>query len=137
MSLCQKKIYRSSNGSSFIRTEHELKTALENLNGRSIEDEVNQNKTKWFSNPRFGLYDKMTKKTLKSIIRDTNFTDDALYTFMAAVESIVNGTSITSGSKILDNHEVLTPSHFIFGQRSNNVAIINNDKVDAALKQKW
>ena len=57
----------------------------------------------------------MTKKNLKSIIRDTNFTDDALYTFMTAVESIVNGTSITSGSKILDNHEVLTPSHFIFG----------------------
>ena len=37
---------------------------------------------------------KITKKPLKSIVKDRQFTDDSVYSFLAEVESIVNSNQL-------------------------------------------
>ena len=56
---------------------------------------------------------KITKKPLKSIVKDRQFTDDSVYSFLAEVESIVNSRSLTNVNVVLDNSEALTPNHFL------------------------
>ena len=56
---------------------------------------------------------KITKKPLKSIVKDRQFTDDCMYSFLAEVESIVNSRSLTNVSVVLDHSEALTPNHFL------------------------
>lgn len=56
---------------------------------------------------------KITKKPLKSIVRDRQFTDGSMYSFLAEVESIVNSRSLTNVNVVLDNSEALTPNHFL------------------------
>lgn len=56
---------------------------------------------------------KITKKSLKSIVKDRQFTDDSMYSFLAEVESIVNSRSLTNVNVVLDNSEALTPNHFL------------------------
>lgn len=56
---------------------------------------------------------KITKKPLKSIVKDRQFTDDSMYSFLAEVESIVNSRSLTNVNVVLDNSEALTPNHFL------------------------
>lgn len=56
---------------------------------------------------------KITKKPLKSIVKDRQFTDDSMYSFLAEVESVVNSRSLTDVNVVLDNSEALTPNHFL------------------------
>ena len=41
----------SDNGTNFVGAESELKTALKDLDKNRIEEEVNNNQTKWLFNP--------------------------------------------------------------------------------------
>lgn len=138
-------IIRSDNGKNFVGAERELKIALQNLDVKKIEEELNQNQTKWIFNPpcspwMSGAMEsmvKVTKRALKAIIKDRTFTDESLYTVMTEVESIVNSRPLTSVSDSIDDYEALTPNHFLLGRRSNNVPIINNEEVDVTLRSKW
>ena len=80
---------------------------------------------------------KVTKRALKTIIKERTFTDDALYTIMTEVESTVNSRPLTNVSDNIDDYEALTPNHFLLGQRSNNNPVINNKEVDVTLQHKW
>lgn len=55
---------------------------------------------------------KITKKPLKSIVKDRQFTDDSMYLFLVEVESTVNSRSLTNVSVVLDNSGALTTNHF-------------------------
>ena len=44
---------------------------------------------------------------------------------------------MTSVSNSIDGYGGLSPNHFIFGQGSNNIPIINGHPVNFVLNQKW
>ena len=80
---------------------------------------------------------KVTKRALKTIIKQITFTDDALYTIMTKVESTVNSRPLANVSDNIDDYEALTLNHFLLGQRSNNTPVLNNKEVDMTLQHKW
>ena len=79
---------------------------------------------------------KVTKRALKTIIKERTFTDDAVYTIMTEVESTVNIWPLTNISDNIDDYEAITPNHFLLGQRSNNTPVTNNKEVDVMLRRK-
>ena len=72
---------------------------------------------------------KVTKRALKTVIKERTFTDEALHTIMTEVESTVNSRPLTNVSDNIDDYKVLTPNHFLLGRRSNNTPIINSKEV--------
>ena len=89
---------QSDNGKNFVGTETVLNIVLKNIDTKRIEKEVNSNQTKCLFNPPCSPWMswamesmiKITKCELKIIIKERTFTDDALYTIMANVESAVH-----------------------------------------------
>ena len=139
--FCSRRVYphiiRSANGTNFVGAESELKTALKGLDKKRIEEDVNNNQTKWLFNPPCSPWMsramesivKVTKRALKTVIKERTFTDEALYTIMTEVESTVNSRPLTNVSDNIDDYKVLTPNHFLLGRRSNNTPIINSKEV--------
>ena len=80
---------------------------------------------------------KVTKRALKTTIKQITFTDDALYTIMTEVESTVNSRPLPNVSDNIDDYEALTLNHFLLGQRSNNTPVLNNKEVDMTVQHKW
>ena len=109
-------IIRSDNGKDFVGAESELKTAMKGLDTKRIEEEVNNNQTKWLFNPPCSPWMsrtmesmvKVTKRALKTIIKERTFTDDALYTIMTEVELTVNSRPLKNVSDNIDDYEALT-----------------------------
>ena len=77
------------------------KQLMKGLDTKRIKEEANNNnQTKWLFNPpcspwMSGAMEsivKVTKRALKTIIKERTFTDDALYTVMTEVEATVNNS---------------------------------------------
>ena len=79
---------------------------------------------------------KVTKRALKTIIKERTFTDDTLYIIMTEVESTVNSRPLANVSDNIDDYEALTPNHFLLGRRFCNTLVINNKEVDVTLQRK-
>ena len=79
---------------------------------------------------------KVTKRALKTIIKERTFTDDTLYIIMTEVESTVNSRPLANVSGNIDDYEALTPNHFLLGRRFCNTLFINNKEVDVTLQRK-
>ena len=147
--FCSRRRYphikQSDNGRNFVGTESKLKTSLRCLDTKRIEEEVNNSQTKWLFNPPCSLWMsgatesmvKLTKRALKTIIKERTFTNDALHTIMTEVESTVNSPPLTNVSDNIDDYKALTSNHLLFGRRSNNTLVIKNKEVDETLKHKW
>lgn len=80
---------------------------------------------------------KITKRTLKAIVKDRVFTDEALNTFLTEVESVVNSRPITTISDDVNDYEALTPNHFLIGRNSPNINVTSADPTKTNLKTKW
>ena len=138
-------IILNDNGKNFIGAESEFKAALKGLDKKRIEEEVNNNQTKWLFNPPFSPWMagamesmvKVTKRALKTKRKQRTFTDYVLYTIMTEVESAVNSRPLTNISDNVDDYEALTLNHFLLRQRSNNTPVLNNKEVDMTLLRKW
>ena len=63
---------------------------------------------------------KLTKKALKTIVKDRLFTEEALSTFLTEVESIINSRPFTPASDDIDDLEPITPNHLLLGIPSPN-----------------
>ena len=66
---------------------------------------------------------KLTQRSLKAIVKDRLFTEDALATFLTEVESVLNSRPLTPVSDDLEDFEALTPNHFILGRPSPNLQL--------------
>ena len=105
-------IIRSDNGKNFVGADSEVKTAMKGLDTMRIEKEVNNNQTNGLFNPpcspwMSGAMEsmvKVTKRALKTIIKERTFTDDGLYTIMTKVESTVNSRPLTNVSDNIDDY---------------------------------
>ena len=80
---------------------------------------------------------KITKKALKSIVRDRIFTDEALSTFLTEVESIINIGPLIAASDEFNNLELITQHHLLIGKSSPNCKPCVFQKQDISLRKKW
>jgi len=139
------KIIRSDNGTNFVGAENELKLAVKNIDQNAVVKHLNKFDITWMFNPPIspwmgGVWEsliKSVKRALKAITHDRLFTDEALYTFLCEVESILNQRPITTVSDDINDFEVLTPNHFLLGYESYNLAPgkFNDDEIN--LRKKW
>ena len=80
---------------------------------------------------------KITKKALKTVVRNSLFTEEMLATYLAEIESFINGRPLIPISDDVNDIEALTPNHFLLGRSNPNVNIsISQDNV-STFGTKW
>ena len=88
----------SNNGTNFVSAQRELSDAIQKLDQHKIRDELNQKPNQWKFNPPSSpsmggcmeVMVKLTKRALKTTVKDRLFMEEALLTFLTAVDSIIN-----------------------------------------------
>ena len=80
---------------------------------------------------------KIMKRTLKSIVRDRIFTDEALCTFLTEVESIINSRPLTAASNDINDLGPITPNHLLIYKSSPNYRPCVSQEQDISLRKKW
>ena len=124
------KNIRSDNGTNFIGAEKELKAAINEIDKEKVMTEIikkgihfswkfNPPSTPWMGVAWESLI-KSVKRSLKAITLDRIFTEEALYTFLCEVESLLNNHPVTPSSDDINDYEALTPNHLILGNSSSN-----------------
>ena len=80
---------------------------------------------------------KITKKALRSIVRDRVFTNEALSAFLTEVESIINSRPLTAASDGISDIEPVNPNHLLIGKSSPNYRSCVSQGQDISLRKKW
>ena len=80
---------------------------------------------------------KLTKKSLKAIMKDRTVTEETLSTFLTEVESIVNSRPLTASSDDINDLLPLTPNHFLIGRSSPSDQLVNVSENDVNSRTKW
>ena len=134
------KYIKSDNGTNFIGADRELKEAIKNLDKRKISKVLSDYYIEWEFNPPAspwmgGAWEsliKSVKRALKAIVRDRLFTDEALYTFLCEIESILNHRPLTAVSDDINDYDSLTPNHYLTGTDTPNLSpgIFENKEID-------
>ena len=140
--LCN--FFNFDNGGNFVGAEREIREALQKWDQKRIQDELSQYDITWKFNPPLAPWMggamesmvKLTKKALRSVIRDRIFTEESLHTFILEVESTINSRPLTPLSDDINDFEALTPNHFLLGRASPNLPIIYSPQHNN-LKSKW
>ena len=135
---------RSDNGTNFVGAEKELAQALKELNQSKITEELSNHEIEWNFNPPASPWMggamesmvKVTKKALKTIVKDRLFTEEALHTFLTEIESTVNCRPLTEISDDIEDYEALTPNHFLIGRSSPNTSPVTPTE-DTNIRSKW
>ena len=136
------KVIRSDNGTNFVGAERELREALQGLDQRRIKTELSSHNIEWKFNPPVAPWMggamesmvKLTKRALRSAMKERVFTEEALHTMLLEVESTLNSRPLTSVSDDVNDFEALTPNHFLLGRPSQNHPIVNDA---SGLRSKW
>ena len=80
---------------------------------------------------------KLTKRALKTIVKNRLFTEEALSTFLIEVESIINSRPLTPASDDIDDLEPITPNHLLLGRPSPNFQPCITNTEDINLRKRW
>ena len=123
-----REIY-SDNSMSLRAGERELRMCLRELNQAQLADALSQEQVDWRfippASPHFGgCWERLarsTKRALHAVIGDRAVTDEILLTILAEVEGLLNSRPLTHVSTDPDDHEALTPNHFLLGHASPNL----------------
>ena len=135
----------SDNGTNFVGAEKELREAVKRLDGERISDQLSADGVQWHfnppSSPHFGgVWERLVqsaKRALKAVAGKQCVNDETLLTFMAEVESLLNGRPLTHVSTDYRDEEALTPNHFLLGRGNPNVPPdVVNDK-DLCSRKRW
>ena len=79
----------------------------------------------------------ITKKALKTVVRDSLFTEEMLVTYLIEMESLINRRPLVPISGNVNDIEALAPNHFLLGRSNPNVNIsIPQDNV-SNFRVKW
>lgn len=80
---------------------------------------------------------RITKKALKTVVRDSLFTEVMLLTYLTEIEPIINGRPLAPISDGVNDIKTFTPNHFLLGRSNANVNIsIPQDNV-CIFRTKW
>ena len=118
----------SDNGTNFVGTEKELREALKRLDSERIGDQLSNERVQWHFNspslPHFGgAWEHLiqsAKRALRAVVGKQHVNDETLLTFMAEVESLMNGRLLTHVSTDYRDEEALTPNHFLLERGNPN-----------------
>ena len=135
----------SNNGTNFVRTEKELREALKRLESERIGEQLSDERVQWHFNPPYsphfgGAWERLVhsaERALKAVVGKQFANDETLLTFMAEVESLMNGRPLTRVSTDYRDEGALTPNHFLLGRGNLNIPpnIVNNK--DLCSRRRW
>ena len=135
----------SDNGTNFVGAEKELREAVKRLDGERIRDQLSTDGVQWHFNfkwpPHFGgVWERLVqsaKRALKAVAGKHCVNDETLLTFMAEVESLMNGRPLTHVGTDYRDEEAVTPNHFLLGRGNPNFPPdVINDK-DLCSRKRW
>ncbi|XP_078347341.1 uncharacterized protein LOC144632548 [Oculina patagonica] len=135
----------SDNGTNFVGAEKELREAVKRLDSERIGDQLSADGVQWHfnppSSPHFGgVWERLVqsaKRALKAVAGKQCVNDETLLTFMAEVESLLNGRPLTHVSTDHRDEEALTPNHFLLGRANPNFPPdVVNDR-DLCSRKRW
>ena len=101
-----------------------------------IEWEFNPPASPWMGGAWESLI-KSVKRALKAIVRDRLFTDEALYTFLCEIESILNHRPLTAVSDDINDYDSLTPNHYLTGTDTPNLSPGKFENKEIDFRKKW
>ena len=135
----------SDNGTNFVGAEKEIREGLKRLNKEQIINQLSQDAIQWNFNPPAsphfgGAWERLvrsTKRALKAIAGKQRVTDEALLTFMAEAESLVNSRPLTPLSSGCKDLEALTPNHFLLGRANLNLPLDVVSDGDLCSRKRW
>ena len=138
------KTITSDNGTNFVGAQRELSDAIQKLDQHKIRDELNHKRIVWKFNPlsspwMWGCMEvivKLTKRALKTIVKDRLLTEEALSTFLTEVESIINSCPLTAASDGIDDLEPITPNHLLLDRPSPNYTPCVSNLEDINLRKR-
>ena len=139
------KIVWSDNGTNFVGAERELREALQRLDQHKIRKELANVNIDWNFNPPAspwmgGVWEslvKITKKSLKAVVRDRMLHEDALTTVLCEVESILNSRPLTEISDDVNDFEALTPNHILITRSNPNLYVGGITEKDLSSRVRW
>ena len=80
---------------------------------------------------------RITKKALKTAVRNSLFTEEMLATYLTEIESLFNGRPLIPISDDMNDMEALTPYHFLLGRiyQNYNISILQDNVI--SFRTKW
>lgn len=119
--IARRRQVRSDKGTNFVRAEHELRAAINELNHTKIQGYLHQRGVKWIFNPPTGSHHggvwerliRLVKKALNSTVKEQVLDEESLQTVLCEVEAMINSRPITSASNDLNDLEALTLNHLL------------------------
>ena len=125
---CRPQIIASDNRANFVSTQQELSDTIQKLDQDKIRDELNHKRIQQKFNPPCSSWMggcpevmvKLTKRALKTIVKDRLFTEEKLLTFPTEVETIINNRTLTLASNDIEDLETITPNHLLLCRPSPN-----------------
>ena len=64
---------------------------------------------------------KITKKAVKTVVRDSLFAEEMLATYLTEIESLINGRRLMPISDDVNDMDALTPNHVLLGRISVSI----------------
>ena len=136
---------RTDNGGSFVSAEKELRQEIMKWNQETIHNYLLQQSVKWIFNPPFashhgGVWERCiqtARKILNALLKEQTLDDENLFTFMCAVEAIMNGRPITKLSDDPKDLSTLSPSHLLLLRESNNLPPGVFIREDVYSRRRW
>ena len=80
---------------------------------------------------------KITKKALKTVVRDSLFTEEMLATYLTEIEYLINGRPLIPISDDVNDMEALTPNHFLLDRSNPNIHISISQGNVSNFRTKW
>ena len=116
----------SDNGTNFVGAEREFAERATAWNKEGIEKHLNQRGIRWKFNPNAAhhferVWERLLrcfKKAMYAVLGSRSVTEDVPSTTMYIVEQTLNATPLTSVSSDVNDLEVLTPNHFLLGNKN-------------------
>ena len=127
----------SDNGTNFVGTEKELREAMKCLVREQVGNQLSVDGVLWHFNPPSspdfgGVWERLVQSTKRVAVagkRKQCVNDETLLTFMAKVDSLLNGRPLTHVTSDYRDEEALTRNHFLLGRANPNCpSDVVNDK---------
>ena len=113
------QVMRSDNGTNLVRSELELREAVQSLNNTRIQNTLLSKGICWLFNPPSGSHHggiwerqiRTIRRILSALMHQQTLDEEGLNTLLCEVEAIVNDRPITKASNDPLDLEPLTPNH--------------------------
>ena len=135
----------SDNGTNFKAGEQELRSALSEWNQKQINDYLLQRQIEWNFNPPHashmgGIWERLIRsirQIMRALTNQQVLNDEALTTFMAEIERILNNRPITYTSTDHSDPKALTPSMILLLRDTNSLPYGTFSKEDLYIRRWW